>query len=71
MSTICKLDPEVRKRRANLLRNPPPAPKKPGDRALYGAVMAELFMIHRSSRLTGDTKHRLFERGAKQLAQLQ
>lgn len=68
MSTICKLDPEVRRRRTmrrNLLRNPPRI--KNGER---GAIlMAELALIVQASYLTGDEKHRLFERGATQLTQ--
>jgi hypothetical protein len=66
MSTICKLDPEVRRRRtarATLLRHPP----KHKDRALLIAVMSELALIAANPRLTGSMKHELFERGAEQL----
>jgi hypothetical protein len=66
MSTVCKLDPLVRQRRtarANLLRNPP---KVRSAEAV--AVFTELSLIRISSRLDGATKHRLFERGAAQLA---
>jgi hypothetical protein len=72
MSTICKLSPEVRRRRAlraNLLRNPPKF-RNHESVALAGRIMAELHLIHDSSRLRGDTKHMLFMRGAKQLAEL-
>lgn len=67
MSTICKLNPEVRRRRmmrARLLRHPP----RVKDGALGAAIMTELALIAKSSRLTGDTKHALFERGATQLS---
>jgi hypothetical protein len=63
MSTVCKLDPEVRRRRAmrrNLLRT----------RAKSHAeivIMAELALIAANPRLTGETKQALFERGARQL----
>jgi len=65
MSTICKLDPTVRQRRAmrrNLLRNPPHKARP--------EVMAELALIHDNPRLTGAKKHELFMRGAKQLSEL-
>jgi hypothetical protein len=68
MSTVCKLDPAVRMRRsarANLLRNPPRI-----NSALAAAIYTELCLIAASPRLTGDTKHALFERGAKQLSGL-
>lgn len=68
MSTICKLDSEVRRRRtarANLLRNPPPL-KSPEA----VAVMSELALIRANSRLSGSIKHMLFERGATQLNKL-
>lgn len=64
MSTICKLDPTIRHRRAmrrNLLRNPP--------RDAHPAIMAELWLIAKSSRLTGETKQSLFERGARQIGE--
>jgi hypothetical protein len=69
MSTICKLDPMTRQRRAMraaLLRNPP---------RLHGnleasAIMAELALIHRNPRLSGVVKQKLFERGAYQLSRL-
>jgi hypothetical protein len=51
--------------RKNLLRNPPTV--KNG--ALGAAILAELALIAKSSRLTGDTKHILFGRGAHQLSQ--
>lgn len=65
MSTITKLDPQVRRdrtARANLLRNPP--------RHANPRVMAELSLIAKSPRLTGATKQTLFERGAHQLKRL-
>lgn len=68
MSTICKIDPEVRRRRsmrATLLRHPPPHK----DKALRAAVMSELALIAANPRLSGDIKHALFERGARQLTQ--
>ena len=61
MSTVTKLDPMHRQRRAmrrNLLRNYRGHP----------VIMAELAIIHRASHLTGDTKQRLFERGCAQMA---
>lgn len=64
MSTISKLNPEVRRQRAmrrNLLRNPP--------HKAHPAIMAELALIHASPRLTGAVKQMLFERGAKQLSE--
>lgn len=63
MSTISKLNSEVRRQRAmrrNLLRNPP--------RKAHPAVMAELALIHAHSGITGAVKQMLFERGAAQLA---
>ena len=68
MSTICKLDSEVRRRRtarANLLRNPPPI--KTGEAV---AIISELALIHVNPRLSGSVKHMLFERGATQLSKL-
>lgn len=53
-----------RARRAALLRNPP----RVKDHALGAAIMAELKLIHDNPTLHGDTKHMLFERGARQLA---
>ncbi len=73
MSTICKLSPEVRRQRelrAAVLRNPIPAPKDPKKRGEYIAVMTELSLIAKSSRLRGSTKHTLFMRGINQLAKL-
>jgi hypothetical protein len=61
-------NPEARRQRARrlaLLRNPP----RVKDRALGAAIMAELSLIHNNPRLTGETKHKLFERGAKQLSE--
>ena len=72
MSTICKIDPSVRRRRtlrANLFRNPPRFASVQ-SKAMAGRIMAELHLIHDSSRLRGDTKHMLFMRGAKQLSEL-
>jgi len=73
VSTICKIDPSVRLRRtlrANLLRNPPRFASI-HSRATADCIMAELHLIHDSSRLRGDTKHMLFTRGATQLAGLE
>lgn len=67
MSTICKLNPLIRQRRAarrNLLRNPPLMK----NIALRIAIMAEITLIAKSSRLTGTLKHKLFARGAAQMA---
>ena len=64
MSTICKLDTEVRRNRAarrNLLRNH--RLRNHED----AAVLAELSLIAANPRLTGATKQALFERGARQL----
>jgi hypothetical protein len=58
-----------RARRAALLRNPPRYKDK-ASALIAGRILAELHLIHHSSRLTGDTKHELFVRGAKQLAEL-
>lgn len=69
MSTISKLNPEVRRARAmrrNLLRNP----LRVKDQAAFIAIMAELQLVKLSPRLTGAAKQALFERGAQQLAQL-
>lgn len=68
MSTIAKLNPQVRHQRAmrrNLLRNPP----RIKDQKLFISVMSELQLIKLSPRLTGETKQALFERGAKQLSE--
>jgi hypothetical protein len=65
MSTVCKLDSEVRRRRAmrrTLLRNHKPRSY------LEAKILAELALIAASPRLTGDTKQALFERGARQMA---
>lgn len=61
-----------RTQRANLLRNPPRLPRgaSADSHAEFGAVMAELFMIRLSSRLTGGMKHTLFQRGAQQISVL-
>jgi hypothetical protein len=48
------------------LRNPP----RKVNRHAAGAILAELALIHDNPRLTGDKKHELFIRGAKQLAEL-
>ncbi len=57
---------EQRARRLALLRNPP----RKQNRHAAGVILAELALIHDNPRLTGDTKHKLFVRGAKQLAEL-
>jgi len=65
MSTSSKLDPLAKQRhaaRVALLRNF--RPRNFGDKI----IMAELALIHNSSHLSGETKHRLFERGANQLS---
>jgi hypothetical protein len=61
-------NPEARRQRARrlaLLRNPP----RVKNRTLGIAIMSELALIHNNPRLTGETKHMLFERGAKQLSE--
>jgi hypothetical protein len=66
MSTSSKLDPMRKQRSARrvaLLRT------KPRSRA-EAVILAELALIHKSSRLSADTKHELFVRGAKQLSEL-
>ncbi len=66
MSTICKLDPEVRRARtmrANLLR-------MRATNSWQIRILTELKLIHDHSGLTGATKQMLFVRGAAQLARL-
>jgi hypothetical protein len=58
-----------RMRRAALLRNPPKY-RDAASAVIAGRILAELHLIHKSSRLNGDTKHALFVRGAKQLSEL-
>ena len=68
MSTAGKLDVLTklrRKARLALLRNPP---RKKDYAAMI--ILAELALIHDNPRLSGDTKHELFMRGAKQLSEL-
>jgi hypothetical protein len=55
--------------RANLLRNPPKFASRLSAHAA-GLILARLALIHKNSRLTGETKHALFERGAKQMSEL-
>jgi hypothetical protein len=55
--------------RANLLRNPPKFKSRAAAFAA-GIIMAELALIHKSSRMTGETKESLFCRGANQLSKL-
>ena len=65
MSTVCKLDPIVRQRRAmrrNLLRTR-------AKSHIEVVILAELALIAANPRLTGETKQTLFERGARQMAQ--
>lgn len=66
MSTICKIDPMVRQRRAYraaLLRMRPRTAE-----ALV--VLFELRKIQKNPRLTGAKKHELFVRGAQQIHQV-
>jgi hypothetical protein len=68
VSTITKIDPLHRQRRAarrNMLRNPPPLRS-----AEAIAIMSELSLIAKASRLHGNVKHALFHRGARQLQSL-
>lgn len=76
MSTITKLDPRHRERRAmrrQLLRNPPELPRDvlPGNwRHLeYVEILTNLDAVRRSNR-HGHAKHDIFRRGALQLAEL-
>ena len=70
MSTVCKLDPEVRRRRTAraILLNTNHQFATGDGRAEAAAVLVELSLIKASSRLTGAVKHELFTRGAAQLA---
>ena len=66
MSTICKIDPMVRQRRAYraaLLKMRPRNQKA-------AIILAELALIHNASRMTGTTKQALFVRGAQQIHSL-
>jgi hypothetical protein len=58
-----------RNARHNLLRNPPRF-RTAASHYKAAVIMAELALIHKSSRLDGATKHSLFERGCKQLNEL-
>ena len=72
MSNASKLDPLTKQRRAAraaLLRNPPRF-RTAKSHFKAAIILAELALIHKSSRLNGATKHTLFERGAKQLGEL-
>ena len=72
MSTRSKLDPVAKQRKAArvaLLRNPPKF-KNADSHWAAAAILGELNLIHLSPYLDGDTKHKLFERGAKQLSEL-
>lgn len=73
MSTICKLDPQVRQRRharANLLRNPPTAPKRGTvANAAYYAVLDFLARARKASWLTGTQKHDIFVHYGRKLAE--
>ena len=65
MSTICKLEPEVRRRRgmrAAFLRTP--------CGIQSARIMATLHRTHRASHLTGDEKHTIFEVGANLMNKL-
>jgi len=65
MSTICKLEPEVRRRRgmrAAFLRTP--------CGIQSARIMATLCRAHRASHLTGDEKHKIFEFGAQVINKL-
>lgn len=66
---VSQLNPLTKQRRVArlaLLRNPPVKQ----DRYAAGVILAELALIHNNPRLSGDKKHELFTRGAKQLAEL-
>ena len=65
MSTICKLEPEVRRRRgmrAAFLRTP--------CGIQSARIMVTLRRAHRASHLTGDEKHTIFEVGANLMNKL-
>jgi hypothetical protein len=59
-----------REYRAALLNNPPRFRTARCHR-MAALILAEMALIHKSSRLTGETKHQLFLRGCKQLNELQ
>ena len=66
MSTICKLNPEVRRRRgmrAAFLRTP--------CGIQSARIKVTLRRAHRASHLTGDEKHKIFEFGAHLMNQLE
>lgn len=74
MSTICKLDPFVRQRRAaraNLLRNPPPVPNGSMAQLAYFSILEFLKRAHRAPFLTGTQKHDIFVNYGRKLAQVQ
>lgn len=72
MSNISKLDMLTKQRRlarVALLRNPPRF-RIAASHYKAAIILAELALIHKSSRLDGATKQSLFERGCKQLNEL-
>jgi hypothetical protein len=56
--------------RATLLRASPQRKLSAEGRVLWIRIMAELALIHKSSEHSGAVKTQLFERGARQLAEL-
>jgi hypothetical protein len=72
MSKLGLIDPLTKQRRvmrAALLRNPPRF-RTAASHFKAAIILAELALIHNSSRLNGAMKHELFSRGAKQLGEL-
>jgi hypothetical protein len=62
-------DRQRRRAQHNLLRNPPRF-RTAASHFKAAIILAELALIHKSPRLSGETKQKLFERGAKQLSEL-
>jgi hypothetical protein len=62
---------EAQSARALLLRERrPPRRLSLEGRVMWVRIMTELALIHKSPRLSGQTKSELFARGAKQLTEL-
>lgn len=62
---------EAQEARKLLLRERrPPLRLSPEGRVMWVRIMTELALIHKSSRLSGETKTELFGRGARQLTEL-
>jgi hypothetical protein len=61
---------QERQARAALVRSSPQRKLSAEGRVLWIRIMAELALIHKSSEHSGAVKTQLFERGARQLAEL-